>query len=103
MKKVGFEISPASSHISIQGIRSGKTQKQMNTELSEKWAKETDKRNRYFRDYGVSVVTFADRELEDPDQCFEAIRSVLEENPEEQISLRGAEQSLLETLGAIEL
>lgn len=103
MKKVGFEVSPASSHISIQGIRSGKTQKQMNKELGEKWAKEADKRNRYFKDYGVSVVTFADPELEYPAQCFDAIRSVLEEKPEDQISLRSAEQSLLETLGVVDI
>lgn len=103
MKKVGFEVSPASSHIAVKGIRGGKTQKQMNEELAKKWAKETDKRNRYFRDFGISIITFADPDLENTDRCFDAIRSVLEEKPQDQLSLRGAEKCLLEAFGEVEL
>lgn len=102
MKMLGFEISPASSHISIQGIRSGKTQKKMNEELAEKWAKEADKRNRYFRDFGIYVITFADPDLEDTDTCFTSIQSALVERPESQISLHGAEQALDNMLDEIE-
>uniref|UniRef100_UPI0040577061 topoisomerase II n=1 Tax=Candidatus Electrothrix sp. TaxID=2170559 RepID=UPI0040577061 len=102
MKMMGFEVSPASSHISVQGIRSGKTQKKMNEELAAKWAKEAEKRNLYFRDFGIYVITFADPDLEDTDTCFTSIQSALVERPESQISLHGAEQALDNMLNDIE-
>ena len=102
MKMLGFEISPASSHISIQGIRSCNTQKKLNEQLAAKWANEADKRNRYFRDFGIYVITFADPDLEDTDTCFTSIQSALVERPESQISLHGAEQALDNVLDEIE-
>ncbi|MEY2333228.1 hypothetical protein [Acidithiobacillus ferrianus] len=102
MRMVGFEISPASSHMAIAGITS-KTQVQLNESLATKWAKESDKRNRYFRDFGISVVTFADPELADIESCFTAIVSALEERPENIVTLGGAEAALQEAFDAIEL
>jgi hypothetical protein len=69
MRMTGFEISPASSHMSIAGIKS-KSQKELNEELSKKWGKESGKRNAYFRDYGITTVTFTDVELTDLDACL---------------------------------
>ena len=102
MRMVSFEISPASSHMAIAGITS-KTQVQLNESLATKWAKESDKRNRYFRDFGISVVTFADPELADIESCFTAIVSALEERPENIVTLGGAEAALQEAFDAIEL
>lgn len=101
MKMVGFEISPASSHMAIAGIRS-KTQVELNAGLAEKWAKESDKRNRYFRDFGINVVTFSDPELADIDACFAGIVLALEDRPKNNVTLGSAETALQEAFGAIE-
>ncbi len=100
MKMVGFEISPASSHMAIAGIKS-KTQVQLNAGLAGKWAKESDKRNRYFTDFGISVVTFSDPELRDINACFGAIVSAIEERPKYNVTLGSAETALQEAFGAI--
>ena len=102
MQMVGFEISPASSHMAIAGIKS-KTQVELNAGLAEKWAKESDKRNRYFKDFGISIVTFSDPELDDIDECFRSIVSAIEERPKHKVTLAGAETALQEAFGAIEL
>lgn len=90
MKMVGFEISPSSSHMSISGMKS-KTQSQLNSELADKWTKESDKRNRYFNEFGISVITFTDSELSNIDDCFKSIISAIEEHPSDNISLVNAE------------
>lgn len=74
---IGFELSPSSSHMSVSGIRSGKSQATMNNELSEKWSKEMQKRNDYFSDYGITTLTFSDEELANMDAVFEIIASFL--------------------------
>lgn len=77
---VGFEISPQSTHMSVSGIkRDGKTQTEINSEIGEKWEKEMDKRNEYFSQYGISVITFTDKHLQDIEACFEVIKGYLEE------------------------
>ncbi len=76
MSAIGFEISPASSHNSIQKLKD-KKQTQINEELKMKWQKEIDKRNQYFSKYGITVLTFADDELENLDECFSVIRKYL--------------------------
>lgn len=102
MKMVGFELSPSSSHMSISGIRS-KTQVKLNEELSEKWSRESDKRNKYFCDFGISIVTFSDTELQDVDACFRTIVSYIEERPKHTISMGRAELELQKAFDAIEL
>lgn len=73
---VGYELSPHSTHMEISGIRT-KTQKQLNQELSVKWKKEMNKRNKYFSNYGISTITFTDDELKDIDKCFLEIEKYL--------------------------
>lgn len=70
---IGFELSPSSSHMAVSGINSGKTQKEMNRELSEAWSKEMGKRNAYFSNYGIYVITFTDDNLKDMDAVFNII------------------------------
>lgn len=96
MSLTGFEISPASSHVSIKGIRS-KTQKVLNSELSEKWSKEMSKRNSYFKGFGISTITFTDDQLLDLDNCFQQILEVLVERPKTRITLDSAEKEFLDT------
>jgi hypothetical protein len=95
MKMIGFEISPSSSHMSISGIKS-KTQKVLNEDLSTKWDKESEKRNSYFEKYGITTITFTDKNLKDLEQCFSEIVKVLEERPERKSSIKTLESSLME-------
>lgn len=78
MKMTGFEISPASTHISLERTKD-KTQKSLNFELSKQWSKEMNKRNSYFSKYGISAVTFTDTDLADVKQCFQTIEAFLRE------------------------
>lgn len=100
MEMVGFEISPASSHMAISGIKT-KTQVQLNEDLAGKWSKETDKRNKYFQDFGISIVTFSDPELKDINECFRSIVSVIEDRPRKMLTLAGAESELDKVFSAI--
>jgi hypothetical protein len=100
MVMVGFEISPSSSHMAIAGIKT-KTQIQLNEDLAKKWSKESDKRNRYFSDFGISIVTFTDPELKDIDNCFDTIVSAIEDRPQRAITLNSAEAALDDVFNAI--
>jgi len=72
----GFEISPASTHMSVKRS-SEKTQAELNSELRSAWEHEVKKRNDYFHRFALAVVTFADSELSSIDACFEVIRKKL--------------------------
>lgn len=78
MKTTGFEISPASTHISLKRTKN-KTQKSLNLELSQQWSKEMTKRNSYFSKYGISTITFTDTDLGGIRQCFQTIEGFLRE------------------------
>ena len=73
---VGFELSPSSTHMSVSK-KDEKSQKQINQEQKEKWEKEMDKRNEYFKKFGIAVITFTDSKLKSIDNCFETIRKYL--------------------------
>lgn len=77
---IGFEISPSSTHMAVTGAK-GKTQEDINKELADKWGKECDKRNEYFKKYGITIVTFTDADLQDIDACFERIKRFLQKRP----------------------
>lgn len=72
---IGFEISPASSHMSISGLV--KKQYAVNEELKEKWMKEMNKRNDYFSDFGITTITFTDDKLSSIDDCFQYVQEIL--------------------------
>ena len=76
MTTVGFEISPASSHMSVAGIKA-KKQHEVNEELRIRWEKEMVKRNDYFQTFGIPIVTFTDGRLQDIDACFSEISKAL--------------------------
>jgi hypothetical protein len=86
MEFVGFELSPQSTHMAVEGLK-GKTQKSVNQELLVSWEKEMGKRNDYFCDFGLSTITFTDSALKDMDQCFKRIAEHLSSRPKEPESL----------------
>ncbi|ODG91527.1 hypothetical protein BED47_07700 [Gottfriedia luciferensis] len=73
---IGFEFSPHSTHMAINGITK-KTQVQLNSDLSLKWGKEMDKRNEYFKNFGITTITFTDSDLKNMDKCFKEIETFL--------------------------
>jgi hypothetical protein len=81
----GFEISPASSHMSIKKLK--EKQSAVNDELREKWGKEMAKRNKYFKSFGVTTITFADADLKDVGKCFEVIKEHLAKRPRVKLTL----------------
>ena len=91
MKFTGFELSPASTHMSVEG--KDKKLKEHNAELVERWNNETEKRNDFFNEYNIPIVTFADKALQNMDACFAVIERFLAERPprklnvEEQLAL----------------
>ena len=91
---VGFELSPASTHVTIKKAKE-KTQQQLNEELSKDWEKECSKRNSYFSKYGITIITFTDTDLKDIDACFDKIKFYLQKR-------RHVPQSIDDTVHKIE-
>lgn len=83
---IGFEISPASSHMSIEGYKD--KQKEVNEELSKKWNKEMSKRNDYFSLFGITTITFTEKMLEDFDSCWRQIEISLKSRSKEKTSVQ---------------
>lgn len=79
---VGFELSPSSTHVAVSHTRD-KTQQQINAEFAMNWEKECEKRNSYFRQFGITTITFTDTHLKDMDACFEQVRSYLQRRKQE--------------------
>ena len=59
-EKVGFEISPQSTHMNVKTINKTKLI-DVNKDLSNKWSKEMQKRNDYFSEFDISMITFTDK------------------------------------------
>ena len=93
---VGFELSPASSHMSVSGIKD-KKQADVNDELKAKWEKEMHKRNEYLQKYGLTLITFTDSDLQDMDDCFDKMKAVLQERADADNSIE-VEESRLQIL-----
>ncbi|MDA3781039.1 MAG: hypothetical protein PF487_12580 [Bacteroidales bacterium] len=93
-EKIGFEISPQSSHMAVKGMKN-KTQAQVNREIGVLWEKEIAKRNEYFQEYGITTITFTDSQLGNIDNCFEIIKSYLSEREEETHSVSHLLKELL--------
>ncbi len=76
MKFTGVVISPSSSHMSIAKAIN-KTQTVLNQELRIKWEREMDKRNKYWEEYNITVLTFTDLMLQNIDECFNKVQELL--------------------------
>ena len=93
---VGFELSPASTHMSVSSIKD-KKQADVNDELKGIWEKEMHKRNEYLQRYGLTLITFTDSDLQDIDGCFEKIKEVMQERADANNSVE-VEESRLQNL-----
>lgn len=76
LEKVGFELSPWSSHGAITGTK-GKTQKQINEEAKAHFEQEMKKLKAYFRKLSIPVLVYTDTDLADYDVLFEDIKKYL--------------------------
>lgn len=86
--RVGFELSPWSSHGQLTGTKV-KTQAAINAEASANFTKETRKLKRYFRTHGITVLVFTDEDLADPDELFgEVVRYLTPKASPRQLSLQ---------------
>jgi hypothetical protein len=76
MSKVGFELSPWSTHGQLKGTKD-KTQKQINEEARGNFEKEMNKLKSYFREFGITVLVYTDNDLKDYDSIFGNISKYL--------------------------
>lgn len=75
--KVGFELSPASSHAAVTGTK-GKKQKEINAEIAAAFDKEMKKHKDFFRHRGIFTMIYTDADLKDMDAVFADIAKYLE-------------------------
>lgn len=76
MQKVGFELSPWSSHGRLTGTGK-KTVRVINEEAKANFEKEIAKCEAYFRRYGIHVRIFSDSDLADSQSVFDQIATYL--------------------------
>ena len=77
LDKVGFEISPWSTHGKITGTKS-KSQNEINKIAAENRFKEIEKEKAFFRKYGITTLIYSDKEIEKIDDIFSEIKFYLE-------------------------
>lgn len=76
MSKFGFEISPWSSHGQLKGARS--TMKEFNEQAQVNFEKEMAKQKSYWREYGVSYITYTDTDLKDIEGIWREVKEKLD-------------------------
>lgn len=76
LSKVGFELSPWSTHGLLSGIK-GKTQKAINEEAQANFEREMSKLKAYFRKRGIPVIVYTDKDLQDYSKIFSDIEDYL--------------------------
>jgi hypothetical protein len=76
LTKVGFELSPWSTHGVLTGTKN-KTQKEINEEALANFEREMRKLKAYFRQRGIPVIVYTDKDLQDYDQIFTEIAEYL--------------------------
>jgi len=76
LSKVGFELSPWSSHGAIAGTK-GKSQKEINDEAKANFEKEMKKLKAFFRKLGIPVMVYTDVDLAEHDALFEEFEKYL--------------------------
>ncbi len=76
MSKVGFELSPWSTHGMLTGVKE-KTQKAVNEEANANFETEMKKIKSYFRKFGITVLVYTDSDLKDIGTIFDEIQKYL--------------------------
>lgn len=93
LRKIGFELSPWSSHGQLVGTDK-KLVKEVNAEAKANYEYDVKKCEAYFNEYGIHVTVFTDADLADPDAVFKRVNRYLK--PEKR-----AEQLLLHSRGQL--
>jgi hypothetical protein len=100
LRKIGFELSPWSSHGQLIGTKTKKV-KDVNEEAKGNYEKDIRKCEAYFDKYDIHVTVFTDADLADPDQLFRKIARYLEpEKLQTQLLIHSREQLLNADLDA---
>lgn len=76
LSKVGFELSPWSTHGALTGVKE-KSQKVVNEEAQATFEKEMRKLKAYFRKFGITILVYTDSDLKDYDAIFEEVSAYL--------------------------
>ncbi len=76
LTKVGFELSPWSTHGNLTGV-AGKTQKVVNEEALKNFENEMNKLKAYFRKFGITILVYTDSDLKNHDVIFNHIAGYL--------------------------
>ena len=76
MSKVGFELSPWSTHGELTHLK-GVTQVEINRRAQANFEKEMKKSKSFFRKFGIITLIFTDADLIDPDSLFEEFKKFL--------------------------
>jgi hypothetical protein len=93
LDKVGFELSPWSTHGYLTKI-GGLTQKKINELAADNFAKEMRKHRAYFKEHGVFCLIFTDELLKDTQSLFdeEIVPYLQPEKPQVQLSFEILEE-----------
>lgn len=79
--RVGIELSPWSSHGVVRGksaLRRKGGEKAVEEKRQERFENEMEKRNAYFKKYGITTLTFAGKALRNTDRVFDQIADYFE-------------------------
>lgn len=76
LSKVGFELSPWSTHGLLSKTKE-KTQKAINEEAQANFEKEMSRLKAYFRDRGIPVIVYTDKDLQNYSRIFSEIEHYL--------------------------
>jgi hypothetical protein len=86
MDKVGFELSPWSTHGKLSG--KDKTLKQLNVEASKNFEKEMRKMKDYYKKFNIYTFIYGDSQLTNIDMVFDDMKRYLSPiEPPVQLSL----------------
>jgi cellobiose-specific phosphotransferase system component IIB len=77
MQKVGFELSPWSTHGYLRKLQ-GLTQGQINDMAKDNFEKEMSKHKLFFKKHNVYALIYTDKDLVDMDAVFEDMKQYLE-------------------------
>jgi len=77
MQKVGYELSPWSTHGYLSKLQ-GLTQREINEMAKDNFEREMTKHKSFFRKHGVYALIYTDKDLADVDGVFEDMKQYLE-------------------------
>lgn len=83
LNKIGFELSPWSSHGQLTGVKD-MTQAEINDKAKGNFEKEMTKHKNYFKKHGIFCLIYTDEDLKDVGSIFNDMKKYLESNTSSQ-------------------